>query len=131
MAATAAALVAAAAPQAQAGDREWATAGKVLTGVIAGTIIAKSFEAPPVYTYEATYVAPAPVVVQSAPVVVQRAPVYVAPPPVVVAQPVYVAPAPTYYVRPAPVVSFSFGFGHGHRHYVPAHHHHHHHRVCR
>ena len=123
-----------------AGDREWATAGKVLTGVVAGAIIAKSFEPQPVYTYSsATIVAPAqvvyqpapqvvyqpapvvvqqpaPVVVQPAPVVVQQAPqvVYAQPAPQVVyvqPAPVYVRPAPVCYA-PRPVVSFHVGFGH-------------------
>lgn len=125
-------LLAAGVQQSQAGDREWATAGKVLTGVVAGAIIAKSFEPQPVYTYSsATIVAPAQVVYQPAPqvvyqpapVVVQQAPqvVYAQPAPqVVYAQPqvVYVQPAPVY-VRPAPVcyapgpvVSFRIGVGH-------------------
>ncbi len=125
-------LLAASVQQSHAGDREWATAGKVLTGVVAGAIIAKSFEPQPVYTYSsATIVAPAPVVYQPAPqvvyqpapVVVQQAPqvVYAQPAPqVFYAQPqvVYVQPAPVY-VRPAPVcyapgpvVSFRIGVGH-------------------
>lgn len=122
--------------QATAGDREWATAGKVLTGVVAGAVIARALDpGPPVYVAPA-YV-PAPVVYQSAPVVYQPAPVIVAAPPVrpvvvvppaptvvVYQQPVY---APVYY-RPAPVmmhrvpvyaappaVSVQFRFGSHHR----------------
>lgn len=113
----------------QAGDREWATAGKILTGVFAGSVLTRAFEPAPVYTYQtATYVtptvcAPAPVVVQSVPVYVHPAPVYVQPAPVwVQPAPVYVQPAPVFvysqpvYVRPAPVISFRFGYGGGHHH---------------
>ena len=107
---------------ASAGDREWATAGKVLTGLVAAHVVARAFEPAPVYA--TSYVAPPPVYVQSAPTVVYQQPV--AQPQVVYQQPVYVQPAPVYYVQPAPVVvaapryfyspplvSFSFGFGHG------------------
>lgn len=109
-------------PNAQAGDREWATAGKILTGVFAGSVLTRAFESAPVYTYQtATYVTPTvcdpvPVYVQPAPVYAQPAPVYVQPAPVVVyPQPVY--------VRPAPVISFGFSFGGGH-------HRHGHYRSC-
>jgi hypothetical protein len=111
-------------PTAQAGDREWATAGKILTGVAAVHVLSRAFDPPPVY--QAAYVAPAPVVVQAAPqtVYVQPAPVVVqqvAPAPVVapaptvaaapvapaapvvVTQPVYVQPAPVYVAAPQPV----------------------------
>jgi len=120
--------------QARAGDREWATAGKVLTGIFAASVVARAVEAPRVYTYEqpvivqqpVVYAAPAQVVVQQAPVVPaaptvacaptvvqQPQPVYVAQPtyvtaPVVVQQPVYVS-APVY-CAPAPVVSVRFGY---------------------
>lgn len=105
--------------QSKAGDREWATAGKILTGVIAGTVIARAIDTPPpTYTYTTTeVVAPAPVVVQ--PVVVQQpAQVVVQPAPVVVySQPapvvVYARPAPVVVVRPAiPIVSHHYSFGH-------------------
>ncbi|MBI4660387.1 MAG: hypothetical protein HY735_16245 [Verrucomicrobia bacterium] len=117
-------------PSASAGDREWATAGKVLTGVVAGAALIKAFEPVPVYhttAYSSVPLvqAPPPVLVQPPPVVVQPAPVVVQPGPVVVyAQPVRVQPAAVYvqpgpvYVAPRPVVRFSFGFG--------GHHHHHH-----
>ena len=67
----------------QAGDREWATAGKVLTGVVAAGVIVNAFQ--PHY-YERT------VVCQS-------------PPPTVVCQ----APAPqvVYVPAPAPVVCYA------------------------
>src|SRR2546426_7794029 len=47
--------------RATAGDREWATAGKILTGVVAGAVIASAIEPAPVYTYQsATWYAPPP-----------------------------------------------------------------------
>ncbi|HTI72400.1 MAG TPA: hypothetical protein VMF06_20670 [Candidatus Limnocylindria bacterium] len=94
---------------AQAGQGEWATAGKVLTGVFAAGVLARALEPAP--TTAVVYQTPPPVVYQPAPVyqpvyqpapqVVYQAPpqvVYQAPPPVVY----YSAPAPVYY--PAPVV---------------------------
>ena len=95
-----------------AGDREWATAGKILTGVVAGAVIARAIEPAPVYAYPTTtvyYAPPRPVYVQPAPVVVYAPPVCIRP------VPVYVA---------APVVRFSIGFGGGHHHRP-------HHRICR
>jgi len=76
-----------------AGEREWATAGKVLTGVVAGAVIARSFE---------------PVTV------------YASPPPVVYTPPpaaICVTPAPVY-VAP-PVVTFGIGFGGRYHHRWP------------
>lgn len=139
---TLALLAAFGAPNAAAGDRGWATAGKVLTGVGAGLFIAKAFEPAPVYQTTVVYqTAPVVYAAPPQPVVVQQvAPVVVAPQqvvyqqPVVVQQPaqvVYVQPAPVVYVQPAPVyysrpyygpvcygpavsVNFRFGGGHGH-----------------
>ena len=104
------------APSVSAGDREWATAGKVLTGLVAGAVIVKAFEPVPVYQATIYYSAPVahaprPVVIQPAPVVVYAQPAFVQP------AMVYVQPAPVYVVRP-PVVSFSFGVGRQH-HYAP------------
>ncbi len=104
--------------QSHAGDREWATAGKVLTGVIAGAVIAKSFEPAPVVYHPAPTVVyqSAPVVVQqpqviyTQPVVYQTAPVVVQSAPVVVYR-----PAPVYY-SPVPVVTRHYSFGHHPRH---------------
>ena len=106
------ALLAGGAQRAAAGDREWATAGKILTGVVAGAVIARSIEPAPVYTYQPAtwYAPPPPVYVQPAPVVVYSAPVCVRPAPVVVFAP------------PRPLVRFSFGHRHHHRA---------HHRICR
>jgi hypothetical protein len=133
---TAAALVGATTQHALAGDREWATAGKILTGVVAASVISKAFEPVPVYHSTVTYAqaptvvytapppvivqpAPAPLVVQQAPAptVVYQQPVYVQPAPVyVVRAPVYVARAPVY-VRP-PRLSVHVGFGHRHHRWV-------------
>lgn len=95
------ALLAARPQPALAGDREWAVAGKVLTGVAAASVLSRAFLPPPAVVY-----AP-PVPVYSAPPVV-----YAPPPPVVYRQPVYVQPAPIYvrpapvYVSPAPVIAY-------------------------
>jgi len=80
-----------------AGEREWSTAGKVLTGVVAAGVIAEAFRphCPPPVVY-----APAPVVYATAPVVYAPAAVVYAPAPVVY----YAAPAPqVVYVAPPPV----------------------------
>jgi len=100
--------------RAAAGDREWATAGKILTGVVAGAVIASAIEPAPVYTYQTAtwYAPPPPVYVQPAPVVFYSAPVCVRPAPVIVFAP------------PRPVVSFSIGFGGGYHHRP-------HPRICR
>jgi hypothetical protein len=114
---TALAMASASSPAARAGDREWATAGKVLAGVGAGLLLTRALQPPPVYAAPPVYVTPAPVVYQTAPVVVQTAPVQsfvveqpiqpvatvVQTPSIVVQQPVYVRPAPVIY-QPAPVV---------------------------
>jgi len=99
---------------AAAGDREWSTAGKILTGVVAGAVIASAIEPAPVYTYQTAtwYAPPPPVYVQPAPVVVYSAPVCARPAPVVVFAP------------PRAVVSFGIGFGAGYHHRP-------HHRICR
>jgi len=105
------ALLAGGVQHASAGDCQWATAGKILTGVVAGAAIASAIAPAPVYTYQTPtwYAPPPPVYVHPAPVVVYSAPVCARPGPVVV------------YAPPRPVVRFSVGFGGGH----------HHHRICR
>ena len=123
------AVAAASVQTASAGDREWATVGKVLTGVAAVHVLSHAFHPPPVYAREVVY-APPPVytiaaartvavapVVAPAPVYVQPAPVVVYPRPVLVAPPIYVTPR--FYAPP--VLSVNVGFGHhhhrrGHRH---------------
>jgi hypothetical protein len=106
---------------AAAGDRKWATAGKILTGVAAAAIITHAIDYRPAY-YSTPYYAPPPTV-------------YYAPPPVVYASaPRAVFCPPPVCSCPAPVVSFSFGT----EGYYPHHHYnggHYcwqlHHRVCR
>ena len=93
-----------------AGDREWATVGKVLTGVAVIHVIDRIVNPPT----QVVYVQPQPVV-------------YVQPQPVVYVQPVVVQPQPVVYYQPAnvvyvqsqPVVVVYGGWGR------PVHHHHH------
>jgi hypothetical protein len=78
-----------------AGDREWATVGKVLTGVAAVHVIYRIVNPPQ------------PVVVYQQPVVVQPAPVVITP---VVVQPtsvVYVQPTPIAYYGTPQVIVYS------------------------
>jgi hypothetical protein len=118
MTVTTLALLGASVPRVEAGDKEWATAGKVMAGVGAGLLLAKAFEPEPVRVYSPppVYVQPAPVIVsQPAPVVVQQPQVIVQQPQqtvvytqpvvqrVIVQQPVVYQPAPVIY-QPAPVV---------------------------
>ena len=98
------ALSATLASQTFAGDREWATVGKVLTGVAAIHVIGRIVNPPT----QVVYVQPQPVV-YAQPVVVQPVPV------------VYYQPAPVVYVQPQPVVVLHGGWGR------PVHHYHHHH----
>ena len=96
---------------AHAGNREWATVGKVLTGVAAGVVIANAVDCQPA-SYSVTYssYAPAPrYCPPPAPVCAPRVVYVPAPPPVVVYQ------APMYYA-PQPYVSFSYGGGYRHHH---------------
>ena len=109
------------APRAMAGDREWAVAGKVLTGLAAASVVSRILDPAPcagttavVYQQPPVYVVapPPPVVVAPAPVAPPAPVAYAAPaPPVVYATPpvVYAAPpvvyaAPPVYVAPPPVV---------------------------
>lgn len=124
------AVVSASLSEATAGDREWAVAGKVLTGVVAASVLARAIEPAPVcapapVVYQTVTVAPPAPVVYAAPApVVYSAPapvVYAAPAPVVYAAPATVvyAPAPVY-MAPAPVVVYSHHhpapfYGHAHR----------------
>ena len=119
------AVVGMGAQSAHAGDREWATVGKVLTGVAAGVVIANAIDNGPgcasvsyrsygcgpsgVSVSYSTYVPapcpPPPRVVYMAPVCAP-APVIYAPPPVVVYRPVVCAPAPVRH-------GYGHGYGHG------------------
>ena len=101
---TIAALGATLTTQTFAGDREWATVGKVLTGVAVIHVIDRIVNPPT----QVVYVQPQPVV-YAQPVVVQPAPV------------VYYQPAPVVYVHPQPVVVVHGSWGR------PVHHYHHHH----
>jgi hypothetical protein len=113
---TVAALAGASLQNVRAGDREWAVAGKVLTGLVAGSLITHAIAGPPVY-YAAPapvyYAAPAPVYSYSycepapAPRVVYVQPT---PPPVVV----YSAPV---CFAPAPMIGYRFGYGGGYHHH--------------
>ncbi len=107
-------------PVAQAGDREWSLAGKVLTGVAAAHVLSHIIDPGPrvYYPPQPTVVyqtAPAPVVYVASAPVAPAAPAYAsapttavvyqtAPPP----QVVYVAAPPVYYA-PAPVVIYPDG----------------------
>ena len=104
------ALVAASVQTASAGDREWATVGKVLTGVAAAHLIAHAFQPRPVPTvvYSPTPVyTVAPVFLQPAPVVIYSQPVCVAPAQIVV--------APRF--CPPPLLNVNFGFGYRSQHH--------------
>jgi len=89
---------------ANAGEREWATVGKVLTGVVAVNILANALDVHPryatTYTYsEPAYCPPQTVVYAPAPRVVYAPPprmVYYQPRPVVYRAPVYYAPRVVY-----------------------------------
>jgi hypothetical protein len=114
-------MVGAGARTAMAGDREWALAGKVLTGVAAASIISRAVEPAPVYAYSQNYYPYSPPAYSYCPPPAPR--VVYAPAPVVV----YRAPAYPVYAAPAPVVGFRFDFGgghHGHRHHGHGHHRH-------
>ena len=101
---TIAALGATLTTQTFAGDREWATVGKVLTGVAVIHVIDRIVNPPT----QVVYVQPQPVV-YAQPVVVQPQPV------------VYYQPAPVVYYQPQPAVVVYGGWGR------PVHHYHHHH----
>jgi len=84
---------------ANAGEREWATVGKVLTGVVAVNILANTLDVHPryatTYTYsEPAYCPPTRVVYAPAPQVVYAPPrvVYYRPAPVVYHVPAYCVP---------------------------------------
>jgi len=92
---------------AKAGECEWATVGKVLTGVAVGAAIVSALDCGPAsYSVSYTYSAPAcppPVVYAPRPVVVAPAPVVVYGPPVVYAPP-----------RPVGCVNVAYAWGNGH-----------------
>lgn len=103
---TIAALGATLTSQTFAGDREWATVGKVLTGVAAIHVIDRVLNPPT----QVVYVQPQPVV-YAQPVVVQPQPVvYVQPQPVVYVQPSYYCPPPA--------IVYYHGYHHHHVHHI-------------
>jgi hypothetical protein len=109
-----AALVALTNVKVNAGDREWATVGKVLTGVAALHVVERIICPPQpqvVYVHQPVIVQPATVVqyVPAPQVVYVQQPVYVQSP-----QVIYVS-QPVYYYQPAPVVVVH-GHNHGHWH---------------
>ena len=106
---TIAALSATLVSQTFAGDREWATVGKVLTGVAVIHVIDRIVNPPTQVVY-----------VQPQPVVYAQPVVYVQPQPVVYVQPVVYAQT-VVYAHPQPVVVVYGGWGR------PVHHYHHHH----
>ncbi len=124
------AFAAATVQSASAGDKEWATAGKVLTGLFAAKVIHDIAQPRPVVVMQSAsvYVQPAPVVVAQPQIITVPAPVVVQPQQVTVQpQIVYVQPAPVYVqtapagstiyyvqqvpvaVHPAPVVTYTYG----------------------
>jgi len=119
IAVTALAITAASFQSARAGDREWATVGKILTGVAVAGVVASAVDTRH-SSYTVTYSShsPAPVRYIPAPVVCAPAPVVCAPAPRVV----YV-PAPVVY-RPQPVYVTTYAprehRGHGYGHYRPS-----------
>lgn len=118
------ALLGASAQHARAGDRQWATAGKILTGVAAAGLVARAFEPAPVY-HETTvrYVPVREVVYVPAPpqtFIVQPAPIFVPRPVFVSAAPVCAASTRIIHVRlPRGVVRVApLHRHHRHVHYV-------------
>jgi hypothetical protein len=110
--ATVAALGTAAFIPAHAGDREWATAGKVLAGVAVAGVLVDAFRpcepAPVVYSS----CPPAPVVTYSSGPVVYAP----APPPVVCAPPPRVVYLPAPAVCARPVYYGGYGYAHAYAH---------------
>lgn len=107
---------------ARAGDREWATAGKVLTGVAIGAVIASAVEARANYSVTHSsapaYCPPAPVVVAPPPVVFVPPRMVVAPPPVLCApRPVVVYRSPVVCAPPVKYVTYRHYDTHRHGHH--------------
>lgn len=106
VAATVLALASASLQTVKAGDREWATVGKILTGVAAVSLVSHVIESRPA-NYSVTYSTYSP-----APCAPRR--IICAPAP----QVVYVPAPVVYYQQPVYVVPYSYqrvniGFGHG------------------
>jgi len=71
-----------------AGDREWSTAGKILTGAAIVTVVDRIVNQPPPVVYQQPVIVQSPVVVQPHPIIIQTVPVY-CPTPVIVYHPYY------------------------------------------
>lgn len=113
---------------AKAGDREWATAGKILTGVAIGAVIASaanahasysvSYSSAPAYCPPPVVFAPPPRVMCAPPVVYVPPRVVCAPPPVVyVPRPVVVYRPPVVCAPPVVHVSYDRHGSHRYGHY--------------
>jgi len=106
---------------AKAGDQEWATAGKILTGVAIGAVIAGAVDSHA--SYSVTYSSgpaycPPPRVVYPAPVYYAPPRVVVAPQPVVCApRPVVVCRSPFVYAPPVKYVRYDRHDSRGHGHH--------------
>ena len=109
VAVTVLALAGASLQTATAGDREWATVGKILTGVAVAGVVAHAIDSHPA-NYSVTYSTYAPAPCPPPRVVCAPAPrvVYLPAPVVYYPQPVYV----THYSHPR----VQSGFGHGRSH---------------
>lgn len=108
VAATVLALAGANLQPAKAGDREWATVGKILTGVAVAGVVAHAIDSHPA-NYSVTYSTYTPAPCPPPRVVYAPAPVVYVPAPVVYyPQPVYVTPYSHQRVK--------IGFGHGRSH---------------
>ena len=130
LAVVAVAVVGMSAQTARAGDREWATAGKVLVGVAAGVAIARAVDCEPTYVsasygysaprYSVSYSSCTPPPCPPPRVVCAPAPVYCAPAPAVIYHPAPCTPRQVVYYAPAPVYQVSYarshGYGHGRSH---------------
>lgn len=121
VAVTALAIAAASLQTARAGDREWATVGKILTGVAVAGVVANAIDARPV-SYSVSYSSYTPAPVRCAPAPVVYAPVVCAPAPRVIYAPaprvVYVPAPVVYHPQPVYVTTYSprerRGFAYGH-----------------
>jgi hypothetical protein len=93
---------------ATAGEHEWATVGKVLTGVAIGAAVVSALDCEPAYiSVSYTYNSP----VYAPPVVYAQRPVVVTPAPVVIYH------SPVCYVPPRPLVSVNVGYANGYTHH--------------
>jgi hypothetical protein len=126
LAVVAVAVVGMSAQTARAGDREWATVGKVLTGVAAGVVIARAVDCEPTYvsagygysapSYNVSYTVSTPRPCPPPRVVCAPAPVRCAPAPAMIYYPAPCAPRPVVMYAPAPAYHVSYVRSHGNGH---------------